>query len=186
MKGIVRQLIKQVRVLYANTSWKRKREYLIKQGAHIGVGTRFNCKVRALGTEPYLIYIGEDCLIADEVHFITHDGGVKVLNALGYFKSERMDSIAPIHIGDNVYIGTGAYIMPGITIGSNSIIGAAAVVTKDVPPNSVAVGIPAKVCEDIDSYLNNLKKKGRLHPTANLTSFQKQLYFESKTALKDL
>ena len=51
----------------------------------------------------------------------------------------------PVTIGRNVWIGAKATIMPGVTIGDNSIIGANAVVTKDVPPNSVAVGVPAKV-----------------------------------------
>ncbi len=59
----------------ANMSWASKRKYLIEQGAVIGEGTRFNCSVGALGTEPYLVTIGNNCLIADAVHFITHDGG---------------------------------------------------------------------------------------------------------------
>lgn len=50
-----------------------------------------------------------------------------------------------IVIGDNVWIGHGVYIMPGVTIGNNSIIGAKAVVTKSIPADSIAVGIPAKV-----------------------------------------
>lgn len=50
-----------------------------------------------------------------------------------------------VEIGDMCDIGTGAVILPGISIGANSIIGAGAVVTKNIPPNSVAVGIPAKV-----------------------------------------
>ena len=172
-------------MLFANTSWERKRAYLLRQGAEIGSDTRINCKVRAFGTEPYLVHIGKDCLIADDVHFITHDGGIKVLNSLGYFDGERMDSIAPIFIGDNVYIGTGAYIMPGVKIGSNSIIGAGAIVTKDIPSNSVAVGVPAKVYEQIDTYYRNVKTKGRLFPTANLDQEQKRQYFDSKFSSED-
>ncbi len=55
----------------------------------------------------------------------------------------------PITIGNNVWIGAGALVMPGITIGDNSIIGAGSVVTKDIPPNVVAVGNPCKVLREI-------------------------------------
>ncbi len=173
------RIIKKFRQLVANTSWSRKRKYLINNGAHIGKGTRINCTVKMFGTEPYLIKIGEDCLIADEVHFITHDGGIKVLNTLGYFGNERMDNIAPIIIGNNVYIGTGAYIMPGVSIGNNSIIGAGAIVTHDIEDNVVAVGIPAKAIESVEDYYLHSMSKGRLRPTANKGYEEKKNIYKS-------
>lgn len=54
-----------------------------------------------------------------------------------------------VHIGNNVWIGAGAVILPGVTIGENSVIGAGSVVTKDVPPNVIAVGNPCKVLRPI-------------------------------------
>ena len=59
--------------------------------------------------------------------------------------SKRPLSSKPVCIGNNVWIGEGVCVMPGVTIGDNVIIGANAVVTHDVPDNSIAVGIPAKV-----------------------------------------
>ena len=53
-------------------------------------------------------------------------------------------------IGNNVWIGSGANILPGVSIGDNSIIGAGSIVIKDIPANSVAVGIPAKVIKNLD------------------------------------
>ncbi|MGL5692788.1 MAG: sugar O-acetyltransferase [Peptostreptococcaceae bacterium] len=61
----------------------------------------------------------------------------------------------PIHIGDNVWIGTGAVILPGIKIGENSVIGAGSIVTKDIPANVVAIGNPCKVLREINE--NDMK-----------------------------
>lgn len=177
MKQILRAFHRLLTIRKANQSYESKLKYLRKMGVSIGTKTRLNCSVTAFGTEPYLITVGDDCLIAYGVNFITHDGGVKVLSDLGYFQGERMDIIAPIKIGNNVYIGSGAYIMPGVTIGDNCIIGAAAVVTKDIPSNSVAVGVPARVIRTIDEYYQNAISKGRLYPTANMSPTEKKNYF---------
>lgn len=55
----------------------------------------------------------------------------------------------PVHIQDNVWLGAGCLVMPGVTIGENSVIGAGSVVTKDIPANVVAVGNPCRVLRDI-------------------------------------
>lgn len=58
----------------------------------------------------------------------------------------------PVHIGNNVWIGAGAIILPGIAIGDNSVIGAGSVVTKDIPANVVAVGNPCRVLREIGEH----------------------------------
>ena len=58
----------------------------------------------------------------------------------------------PVHIGKNCWIGAGALIMPGVTIGDNTVIGAGSVVTKDIPANVVAVGNPCKVMREISEH----------------------------------
>lgn len=161
----------------ADLSYESKNKYLIARGAHIGEGTRLNCRVISFGTEPYMVSLGKDCLIAGNVNFLTHDGGIKVPNSLGMFDGKRMDSIAPIVLGDNVYVGMGAYIMPGVTIGDNVVIGAHAVVTHDIPSNSVAVGIPARVIKSIEDYHKGLIEKGSVYPTVHLNSIEKRKYF---------
>ena len=63
-----------------------------------------------------------------------------------------LGSSGMVSVGDNVFIGTGATILKGVTIGHNVIIGAKSVVTHDIPDNSVAVGTPARVIMSIDEY----------------------------------
>ena len=144
-----------------NPTYEGKRNYLIRQGAKIGKETRLNCMTDAFGSEPYLVECGDNCLFARDVHFITHDGGIKVLNSLGKFSSEgtkvRMDKVAPVKIGNNVYVGMGAYIMPGVTIGNNVIVAAGAIVTKDVKDDTVVGGVPAKIISTLDTYYERAK-----------------------------
>jgi len=149
---MINKIIRKVEILLANRNWESKRKYLINKGAVIGKGTRLNCSCQAFGSEPYLITCGEDCLFAGGVLFITHDGGIKVLNSLNRFDGKRMSKMAQIRIGNNVYIGQNAMIMPGVTIGNNVIIGAGAIVTHDIPDDVVAVGVPATVKKSVDEY----------------------------------
>lgn len=119
-----------------------------------------NCEIQSqveFGGEPYLITIGDHVRITQGVKFITHDGGVWVLRNIPELSD--IDVFGPIKIGNNVHIGWNVVIMPNTTIGDNCIIGAGAIVTKDIPSNSVAVGVPAKVIESIDEYKLKVLRK---------------------------
>lgn len=107
------------------------------------------------GSEPWIISLGSNVHLTDGVKFITHDGGV-----LLYRKEiPDLEITKPIIIGDNVYAGNNVIFLPGVSIGNNVVIGAGAVVTKDIPDNSVVGGIPAKVIKTTDEYLYKLKKE---------------------------
>lgn len=67
----------------------------------------------------------------------------------------------PVHIGRNCWIGVGAIITPGVTIGDNTVIGAGSVVTHDIPANVVAVGNPCKVMREINEHDREYYFKGR-------------------------
>ena len=86
--------------------------------------------------------IGRECVIADRVMFIDFDHGVSEVE-----RPIRLQGIymRDVRVGNNVWIGYGAAILRGVTIGDNAIIGTNAVVTKDVPPNAVVGGVPARV-----------------------------------------
>ena len=101
------------------------------------------------------------------------NGGGKLPNA---------DIFGKIVIGNNVHIGMNTIIMPGITIGNNVVIGCGAVVTHDIPNNSVAVGVPARVIETYDAYLCKASKKCDF--TKAMTHEEKKQYLENKYNLK--
>jgi acetyltransferase-like isoleucine patch superfamily enzyme len=121
-------------------------EYLRKQGAEIGEG----CSIisRDLGPEPYLVKLGNHVTIAHGVIFMTHDGGAWL------FRQEFPDLqvFGPIVIEDNCVIGINAVLCPNIRIGPNSIVAAGSVVISDVPPNTIAMGVPARPLGSIDKY----------------------------------
>lgn len=174
---MIRSMMQKLRSVYANSSNDRKIAYLRQHGCHLGQDVKLNCGIKAFNTEPYLITLGDHVLVADDVHFIPHDGAVFVLKKLN--KLERqMDKIAPICVGNNVYIGTGAYILPGVKIGNNCIIGAGAVVTKDIPDHSVAAGVPARVIETVEAYAAHCMEKNDLYPTKEMTQKQKRQFYE--------
>lgn len=83
---------------------------------------------------------------------MNHDGGASVAKRLNPEKYGDILKFGRITIGDNCFIGTGSIIVPGVTIGSNTFIGAGSVVTKDIPANSVAAGVPARVVKGIVEY----------------------------------
>jgi acetyltransferase-like isoleucine patch superfamily enzyme len=122
-------------------------------------------------TEPYLVTIG-DHVEATSVHFETHDGGVWV------FREEipGLDVIKRVTVGSNVYIGFGSIVLPGVTIGDNVVIGAGSVVTRDIPSNSVAVGVPARVIKSVSAYKEKAVADGAM--TKLLSPEAKRQFYE--------
>ncbi len=107
------------------------------------------------GTEPWLITLGDNVYITDDVKFITHDGGTLLFRD----KVPDLEITKPIMVGSNVYFGNNVLIMPGVNIGSNVVVGAGAIVTRDIPDNSVAVGVPARVIKTADEYFEKLQRE---------------------------
>jgi len=129
------------------------------------------------GSEPYLITIGDNVRLTHGVTFHNHDGGVGILRA----KYPGIDVIKPIHIGNNVFIGSHATIMPGVTVGNNVIIGASSVVTRDIPNDVVVAGIPAKIIKTLPEYEEKVLQeamyiKNRANPELRKEEILKTLF----------
>ena len=171
--NILSFLIKKIKYKIADSTPQRRIEYIRKQGGKIGSNTKLLSNIRCFGTEPYLVDVGNNCLISGSVSFITHDGSMNVLNNLGLFE-KPMDKMRPIKVGDNCFIGISVIIMPGVTIGNNCIIGAGSVVTKDVPDGMCVAGVPARIICTIYEYAE--KNKPYFYPTRGLGSKEKKEY----------
>ena len=95
--------------------------------------------------------IGNNVLLGHAVYISDNNHGMSNSDALKIPPVERqLYSKGAVRIGNNVWIGRHVCIMPGVTIGDNCIIGANSVVTKDVPANCVAVGLPAQIIKMIN------------------------------------
>ncbi len=114
-------------------------------GTNIHIGDNFYANFNFTIVDDYTVTIGDNVLIAPNVTISVT--GHPVHHELR--KAGEMFSF-PVTIGNNVWIGSNVVINPGITIGDNSVIGAGSVVTKDIPPDVVAVGVPCKVIRSIN------------------------------------
>ena len=134
-----------------------KMKKLVNEGMKVGKGTLLFPDIESFGSEPYLIHIGDNCLVANGVKFITHDGAIRVINNKEEYKHIN-NKYGKIDIKDNVYIGENSIIMPNVAIGPNACVLPGSVVYKDIPPNSVSGGNPARVKNMVDNfeeYYNN-------------------------------
>lgn len=131
--------------------------YIVKHAndfRHIGGGIFWQS--RYYPADPDLISIGDNVFITANVSFITHDTIRNMLNRK--YKTNRFQrTFGCIEVGDNVMIGSGIRILYNVRIGSNVIIGAGSIVTKDIPDNSVAAGIPCKVIGKFDDLVEKRK-----------------------------
>jgi acetyltransferase-like isoleucine patch superfamily enzyme len=140
--GLELQIGRQGRVDFGRFVWLgegtkiRCHEGVVEIGAKTVIGQE--CTISAYKR----VRIGEQCVIADRAMFIDFDHGVveveRPIRQQGIYTRE-------VVVGSNVWIGYGACILRGVSVGDNSIIGTNSVVTKDVPANAVVAGVPARI-----------------------------------------
>ena len=125
-------------------------------GAHMHLGDSVYANFNFTAVDDSHIYIGSYTMIGPNVTVAT--AGHPILPEL---REKAYQFNMPVHIGRNCWIGAGAVIMPGVTIGDNSVIGAGSVVTKDIPENVVAYGNPCRVAREINEHDREVYYKDR-------------------------
>ena len=121
---------------------------LKKQGMKVGDNFSYGMNCFFDPAHCFLISIGDNVTFSTHIHIVAHDASP--IKHIGYAK------IGCVNIGNDVFVGANTTILPGVTIGNNVVVGAGAVVTKDIPDNSLALGVPARVVKKID---NDLEEK---------------------------
>ena len=116
----------------------------VDYGENIHLGARSFVNYHLTALDVATITIGEDCLLGPNVQLLTPTHPIDPRP-----RRDKLEAARPITLGDNVWLGGGVIVCPGVTIGDNSVVGAGSVVTKDIPANVVAVGNPARVVKEI-------------------------------------
>lgn len=113
-------------------------------GRHVHLGKHVYANFNLTLVDDTHIYIGDYTMIGPNVTVASAAHPI-----LPELRQKAYQYNVPVKIGKNCWIGAGAVIVPGVTVGDNSVIGAGSVVTKDIPPNTVAVGNPCRVMREI-------------------------------------
>ncbi|HOY87913.1 MAG: acyltransferase [Methylotenera sp.] len=153
--------------LYLRVCQPRNDEYAIfvkRHGRFHAIGE--NCRINfgATITDPEYVSLGNNVTLSD-CHLLGHDGVEEMLD-IAY--NLQLDTTGRISIGDNVFVGHDAIVLPNITIGANAVIAAGAVVTKDVAAGDIVAGVPAKVIGKTEQLAKNLEQKTQQLPWADI------------------
>lgn len=122
---------------------------LVKRGLKLGNNVEI---IELFFLDPshcFLISIGDNCTLGPNVRLIAHDASTKKI--LGYTKIGKID------IKENCFLGDSAIVLPNVTIGPNSIVGAGSVVTKNIPPETIAAGNPARPISTLSEYISKIE-----------------------------
>lgn len=131
-------------------------------GKHTKIGKNFFANFNLTVQDDAEVTIGDFCnfgpnvTIVTPIHPMLADERREMLNAGG--EKKRFCYAKPVHIGSNCWFGASVTVCPGVTIGDNCVIGAGSVVTRDIPPNSFAAGVPCRVIRTL-SELDSMKYK---------------------------
>ncbi len=163
MKFIFKILSKLI-AFFKYKSYKNRMNAKIQRGLTLGKNVTIMPGATIDDRYPYLISIGDNCSLSNGVLILAHDATIyKFTN--GYTR------IGKVEIKENCFIGTDVIILPGVTIGPNVLIAAGSVVNKNIPPNSCVAGVPARVYQRFDEFLELHKEAVKEVPSFDYKEF---------------
>lgn len=146
----INRLIQTIMLAIKRGSIERGK-YLKEKNIFAFVGENVHFQPRLVPLYPQLIKLHNNIMVSAGVRLITHDASFVILNRLGIGRFP--EKVGCIEIMNNVYVGYNATIMPNVKIGENVIVGAGALVAKDLEPNGVHVGVPVRRICSFDDYV---------------------------------
>ncbi|GGX36483.1 acyltransferase [Undibacterium squillarum] len=155
--------------------------YLEKYASFHRLGKGCVIQTNVTFTDPEFVCIGDNVHLTGCTLF-GHDGSV---NMIKQWKGLRLDKVGKIVIGNHVFVGHQAIIMPGVTIGDGVIIAAGAVVTADVPAGKIAAGVPARIIGDTESFIHRLQEQTSTLPWADDAALHPQYDGPGSPGLRD-
>jgi maltose O-acetyltransferase len=144
-------LLARARVGLSYLRGQRSLEWYVKRGLRVGERCELEQPFELDPSHCWLVEIGDDVTFAPDVHVIVHDASTK--RCVGHTR------LAPVRIGSRVFVGARTTILPGVTVGDDVLIGAGSVVSRDIPPGTVAAGNPARALGTLASYYERTRER---------------------------
>lgn len=153
--------------------------YCYEHGFTSGKNFQYNSGYPIDANWPWLISVGDDVTLASNVRLLAHDASTA--------KAGAGTKIGIVRIGNNVFIGADTIVLCDTRIGDNVVIGAGSVVTRDIPPNSVYAGNPAKFICTFEEYQARHRAKLKSHPVFDQHTWQEwpKVSDEEKIAMRE-
>ena len=141
----------------------KRANYLRKHDDLAAIGSNVYYYSRIFPSDPKLLKLGDNVVICTDVRFVGHDRVDIMLS--GMFDKHYGKYYQPIEVGNNVFIGSDTVVLPGVKIGDNSVIGAGAVVTRDLEEGFVWGGVPARKIGNFADFID--KRKNDIKPESD-------------------
>jgi maltose O-acetyltransferase len=156
MLGLILNLASRIKGRFDTARKIRWWRYLRKMGMHLGKGVNLPMSTWIDTSHCFLISIGDNCGFGENCIILAHDA----------MPNEFLDAtkLGRVTIHESCHFGAGAVILPGVEIGPRVIVGANSVVSRDIPPSSVAAGNPAKIVCTLDEYLEKHRQAMKSAP----------------------
>ncbi len=159
-----------IKILTKLNSFIKYKRYLNKLQRNINNGLKIGENVTIMPSVvideryPYLISIGNNCSLSNGVLILAHD-------ATTFKFTNGFTRIGKVEIKDNCFLGTNVIVLPGVTIGPNVMVAAGSVVNKNIPPNSCVAGVPARVYQKFDEFIQHHKDATNKSPVFDYKEF---------------
>lgn len=148
-RGLLRILVQKVLHQWARVSIPSGLRLLLYRAMGVAIGRNVFVGLDTWLDDqfPELIEIEDDVTVSFRVTIVVHDDARR-MNAV--IPGAGDGTVAPVRLKRGCYLGAGCMILPGVTVGERAVVGAGAVVTRDVPPGKLVLGVPARVARDVD------------------------------------